>query len=223
MQEEFTDKTELLRDFGWRLTSRAEKQGLSQSEVAGRLGVTPSRVGNWFQGRHMPLKRERQQLAKLLGTSVDWLLTGTGPVEVLNEEAGEYPAGAILVREVPVISWTHAGTAANYAELPKHFQGAVATQSRDKKAFALKIEGESMLPDFKPGDCVVLEPNTEPRNGKTVVAKFVDEAVQLRIYTKLTDGRIQLASLRPEIYPTQVYSRDHFDWIYHVAQLVRNV
>jgi len=211
----------MLRDFAWRLNAAAEKVDLRQVEIAARLGAKPQTVGNWFQGLNYPRKRERHELAKLLGVTLGWLMEGNtdpGPTTVEEQQAG-YTA----VREVPVISWTHAGVAATYEEMPRHFQGKVATNSTDRRAFALTIEGDSMWPTFLPGDKVICEPSNEPRNSKPVVAKFADDAVQLRIYHKLKDGRIQLASLRPEIYPTQDYDPKEFHWIYPVRELVRSV
>jgi len=38
-------------------------------------------------------------------------------------------------------------------------------------AFGLEIEGDSMLPEFKPGDMVIIEPDWEPRPGEYVAAK----------------------------------------------------
>ena len=222
MQEENTDT---LADFAFRLGARAASVGLSQKDIAGKLGVQPPRVGNWFQGRNFPRARERVELAKLLGVRLEWLIQGEGEPESsqqnqVNEEAEEYGAA---VREVPVISWTHAGVAATYDAMPKHWHGKVASTSRDRRAFALVIEGDSMEPRFFAGDRVICEPSNEPRNGKPVVAKFTDDAVQLRIYSKMPDGKIRLASLRPEIYPPEVHERSDFSWIFPVRELIRSV
>jgi phage repressor protein C with HTH and peptisase S24 domain len=223
LQPENPDKTEILSAFAWRLGVAADEARMSQAEIASRLGTTPSRVGNWFQAANFPRRADARRLADLLGVTVDWLLEGTGEKSRLAvaEDAGSY--GDSAVREIPVISWSHAGEAATYEEMPKHWQGRVATTSRDRKAFAVIVEGDCMEPKFLPGDRVVLEPHAELRNGKPVVAKLVDDAVQLRIYTKLPSGAIRLASLKPEIYPTIEYKLGDFHWIYPVRELVRSV
>lgn len=122
-----------------------------------------------------------------------------------------------------MISWSHAGEAATYDEMPKHWHGAVASTSRDPKAFAVTVEGDCMEPKFFAGDRVVLEPSAERRNGKAVVAKLADDAVHLRIYTKLPNGTIRLTSLKPDIYPPLDYTAKDFNWIYPVRELVRSV
>lgn len=216
------ENTEILRDFAWRLNACAERKGLSQVEIANQMGVKPPRVGNWFQGRNFPRSREKVQLAKLLGVTVDWLIQGVRDNPEISVEEAAVPYGE-AVRQIPVISWTHAGVAATYEEMPRHWQGKVASTSSDRRAFALTIEGDSMEPKFFAGDRVVLEPSNQPINGKPVVAKFANDAVQLRIYHKLRDGRIQLASLRPEIYPTETFETNEFNWIYPVRELIRSV
>jgi phage repressor protein C with HTH and peptisase S24 domain len=220
------EKTELLRDFAFRLHRAAEDAGLSQVDIADKIGAKRPRVGNWFQGRNLPKKAERLALSKLLGVTVEWLVYGTTENDSFRTEDVEKKReiyGGPPVREIPVVSWSHAGEAATYEELPRHFHGRVATSSTDPRAFAVTVEGDCMEPKFFAGDRVVLEPSQPLRNGKPVVAKHADDAVQLRVYTKLPTGVIRLASLRPEIYPTVDHEPSSFHWIYPVRELVRSV
>lgn len=224
MTDSQEQKEEILRTFSWRVGNAADAAGLSQVEVAEKLGVSRSRVGNWFQGLNFPKKGERVALAKLLGVTLDWLIEGrtendsTSPQGVAEARA---QFGGPPVREVPVISWTHAGEAVDYQEMPKHFQGRVSTSATDIRAFAVKVEGDSMEPKVFAGDLVVCEPSRAPTNGKPVVAKYVSEEVQLRIYHKLPTGKIRLAPVNP-VYPTIEYEARRFLWIYPVKELIRS-
>lgn len=138
----------------------------------------------------------------------------------MNQAKAEH---GIAVREIPLISWTHAGEAATYDAMPRHWQGKVHASSRDPRAFALTVEGDSMEPKFFAGDCVVLEPSSGPRNGKPVVAKYTNDEVQLRVYHKLPSGKIRLSRYRPEIYPTIEHDPAGFHWIFPVVALYRKV
>lgn len=222
------ENSEILREFAFRLERAATQAGLTQAQIAGKMGIKESsgRINNWFKARNFPRAAERPVLARLLGVRSDWLFHGRGePQEysndtVLNAAQSEY---GVAMREVPLISWTHAGEAANYEAMPRHWQGRVPTSSRDPRAFALTIEGDSMEPRFFAGDCVICEPSHEPRNGKPVVAKWANDEVQLRIYHKLPSGKISLSSLKPLIYPTVEHDPAGFHWIFPVKQLVRDV
>jgi phage repressor protein C with HTH and peptisase S24 domain len=225
MTDSQEEKTEMLRGFAWRLNSASSAQGLTQVDIAERLGVKRPRVGNWFQGLNYPHKAERVALAKLLDVTLEWLMEGKTendrfrPKEV---EASRAEVGGPPVRQIPVISWSHAGEAVAYDEMPRHFHGKVSTTSTDPKAFALTVEGDSMEPKVFTGDRVVCEPSRSPINGKPVVAKHANEEVQLRIYHKLPSGKIRLSSTKPEIYPTIEYDPSGFHWIYPVKELVRS-
>lgn len=221
MQDQNPENTELLREFAWRLNLAAEEANLKQVEVAERLGAKPQTVGNWFQGLNFPRKRERRQLAAILGVSEGWLIEGnTEKIPAAVES--EYPETTGM-RQIPVVSWSHAGAATTYEEIPKTWQTRVSTFISDRRAFAVEVEGDCMEPKFFPGDRVVLSPSSEPRNGKPVIAKLADDAVQLRIYTKLQSGRIRLATLKPEIYPTEEYDVSAFHWIYPVMEMSRPI
>lgn len=216
------ENSDFLNGFAFRLGTRADALGYSQADIAARLGTKPPRVNNWFKGKNLPRARERAELVRLLRCTGDWLFHGNGDPEESSEKQN-IPEGTAPVRAVPLISWTHAGRSSAYEEMPKHWLGSVSSMSRDRRAFALTIEGDSMEPRFFPGDRVVLEPSNEPANGKPAVAKFVDdESVQLRIYFKLPTGRIRLAPVNP-IYPTLEHKPSEFAWIFPVAELNRAI
>lgn len=128
-----------------------------------------------------------------------------------------------IVRYVPVVSWAHAGEAVAYEQIPLHDQEQVATMSTDPRAFAINVEGESMLPDFKPGDRVIVAPSREPRNGKPCVIKLADDGVLLRLFHRLGPNAIRLSSLRPEIYPSTDLKLGEYRWCWPVEELNRKI
>ena len=218
------ESTEFLRAFAFRLNQLASRNGLQQVDVAQRLGVKPARVGNWFQGRNLPRKAERVQLARMLGVTVDWLVNGETEKDrdqVAEAEQARVEMGGEEVRQVPVISWTHAGEAIAYEQMPRHFHGRVATTSKDPRAFAVTVEGDSMEPKVFAGDRVICEPSRSPVNGKVVVAKHANEEVQLRVYHKLPNGNIRLSAYRSDVYPPVEHEPSGFLWIYPVKELNR--
>ncbi len=58
--------------------------------------------------------------------------------------------------------------------------------------FALKIVGDSMEPDFKAGDVIIVDPEIEPAPGEFVVAKNGEHEATFKKYRPTTlaeDGR----------------------------------
>ena len=62
--------------FGARIALLRKSFGLSQQELANRLGVSASAVGMYEQGRREPPCALICELADLFGVSTDFLLTG---------------------------------------------------------------------------------------------------------------------------------------------------
>ena len=63
-------------DFGNYLCGLRVGSGLSQKELAARLGVSDKAVSKWENGRSKPSNKTLLDLAKLFGISTDELLTG---------------------------------------------------------------------------------------------------------------------------------------------------
>ena len=57
-----------------------KKQGVSQAELASRLGVTQQAVGKWESGKSSPDPSTVARIAELLNTTADYLLGLYRPV-----------------------------------------------------------------------------------------------------------------------------------------------
>ena len=62
------------REFGARVKALRKQAGLTQAEVAAKLGIVPQSVTNYESGKIEPSIRNLISLAAVLGTSTDYLL-----------------------------------------------------------------------------------------------------------------------------------------------------
>jgi transcriptional regulator with XRE-family HTH domain len=62
---------------GARIASLRRQAGMSQARLAELLGVSPSAVGMYEQGRREPSSDVLVQLGRIFGVSVDYILTGS--------------------------------------------------------------------------------------------------------------------------------------------------
>ena len=67
---------------GARIRGLRKAAKMTQSELAGRLEISPSAVGMYEQGRRQPDPETVLKLCHLFDTTADWLLFGTGPAHV---------------------------------------------------------------------------------------------------------------------------------------------
>lgn len=63
-----------LQDLGDRIRHRRKKSGLTQTDIANAVQVSPQAVSKWERGENAPDISLLPDLAQLLGVSIEWLL-----------------------------------------------------------------------------------------------------------------------------------------------------
>ncbi len=71
----------VLEQLGARIAFLRREKGLTQEMLAQRMGVPPQAVSKWERGLAFPNPVWLDELADVLGTSIDCLLTGKPPKE----------------------------------------------------------------------------------------------------------------------------------------------
>lgn len=115
-----------------------------------------------------------------------WIATGTGPEKdgsrPFDVNAKPAPLG---MRPYPVISSIQAGAlkeiAAPYSP-GDGFDVEYGDDDTSQWSFFLEIEGDSMLPDFRPGDRVLIDPEVTPRPGDFVAARNTKQEATFKKY-----------------------------------------
>ncbi len=75
--------------FGDRLAGAREAAGMSQSQLARRLGVKKATIAAWENDLSEPRANRLSMMAGMINVSIMWLLTGEGEgMEAPVEEAG---------------------------------------------------------------------------------------------------------------------------------------
>ena len=68
----------------------------------------------------------------------------------------------------------------------------------EERAFALEVQGDSMLPLFRDGDVLIVSPSASVRKGDRVVARLHGGEVLAKELRRRTARTVELASLNPE-------------------------
>ncbi|ENO1845428.1 LexA family transcriptional regulator [Escherichia coli] len=155
---------------GQRIKALRRVTGTSQKELGKFCGVSDVAVGYWEKDINTPGGEALSKLAKFFNTSIDYILYGA-------EFEGKLVTN---MRRVPVISWVQAGqfTECRAAEVFSEVDKWVDTSLKiGDNSFALEVKGDSMtnpngLPTIPEGATVIVDPDTEPRHGKIVIARL---------------------------------------------------
>ena len=178
------------------------RMGWTQAELAARLLISRNYL-SLVEGGHKAASARLQVALRALAASAD----------------GKAAPGEPAARRVPLLRWAEADAGVKPGPGGAH----VVTACADPGAFAVEIEGEAMLPDFKPGDRVVVVPAAEPQPGRPVLAGFQAGGMVLRLYHPLNPRTVRLSSLRPEIFPPLDGLRTALRWVWPVVELSRKV
>jgi SOS-response transcriptional repressor LexA/transcriptional regulator with XRE-family HTH domain len=97
---------------------------------------------------------------------------------------------------------------------------APGIKARHPDAFALRIDGESMAPDIRHGNLVVLSPSVAAADGKCAVVQLAGQiGVTCKLYRRQGD-RVHLVPIN-EQYPPQSFPADKVQWSLAVLAKVR--
>ncbi|MFQ1711358.1 LexA family protein [Aeromonas veronii] len=210
-----------------RIKQTRKRLGYSQEILGSRVGVSRVSISQWERGENTPNGRYLNELAAALGVTVDWLLTGSGDTPQLpaehpipgyhNVEPAVIPQG----KRIPVISYVQAGNWREMCEQATTFDGNVeyVTASVDigPCGFGLWLRGDSMLPQFKEGDLIIVDPDEAPQPGDYVVAKNGSNEATFKKYRPrgIDENGQEVFELVPlnDDYPTMHSDRQHIQII----------
>lgn len=197
----------------------AERHQLSPSGLARRAGLDPTSFNK--SKRHSADGRERwpstESIAKVLdatGATVDQftsLLRPDGPAADLAEPAPRAAA-------IPLIGFAQAGAGGFFDDggFPAGQGWDVIdfpmTSERQSGIYALQVQGDSMLPLYRDGDILIVDPAAQIRRGDRVVVKTREGEVMAKILTRQSPHAIELLSLNPD-HPNRNFEISQIEWI----------
>ena len=123
--DEIEDYSEATSTFGDRLGFAREAMGLSQAELAERLGVRAQTLRNWEEDRAEPRANRLQMLAGLVNASMAWLMTGEGEPPKPTADRAAAGAAAGCLAEFRRLREEQTHLAARMARLEKRLAAAL--------------------------------------------------------------------------------------------------
>lgn len=175
-------------------------RGMKQSDLAKQLNVHQNTISGWETGRAEPSFACLQQLARIFGVSVDYILNlDTESVKHRSEERSSIT--------VPVLSNVAAGTPARAITNGEDYEDVDAAMAARGDFFALRIHGASMEPRMREGDIVIVRKQEDADTGDTAVVLVGNETATVKKIKKTGDG-IQLIPTNPAYDPLYYTAAD---------------
>ena len=200
-----------------RIRELRKKHGLTQQKLGELIGVKKSSISQWENDEHSPSGDNLAQLSKVFGVSAHWLATGKGSPELLNVEPAVIPQG----NRVPILSYVQTGNWREMCEQATAFDGNVEYVSAGGEigpyGFGLWLRGDSMVPLFKEGDLIIVDPDESPQPGDYVVAMNGSDEATFKKYRPrgIDENGQEVFELVPlnDDYPTMHSDRQHIQII----------
>lgn len=182
-----------------------------QQDFAAVLGVNPTLPSRWRNRKSSSYQRRLPQIAEVLGTTTEYLLTGSGPKHkrAVSDSDTALPKGAEHIdlgtfHRIPILGRISAGLPL-YAE--QHIEGYTVTDLNGQaEYFALIIHGDSMNAlGINDGYRIIVRRQDQVDNGEVAVVMVGDEdATVKRFYATGDTVTLMPQSTNPEHQP-QIY------------------
>ncbi len=177
--------------FGDWVRKKREKAGLSANRLAHLSGLSEKYIRLLEKGERKPKLETLEKLARGLGVPFDELAAAAG-------------YSVHRSKRIPVISWASAGTWEEAVEYPEDW---IVVISSSPRLFALRVQGDSMEPEFTDGDIIVVDPDRAPQPGDFVLVRKGHNEVVFKQLKQYGDKMI-LRPLNPR-YPEIEFTNEH--------------
>ena len=161
-------------DLGKKIRAHRDELGLTQAELADKLGLTYSSVSQWESGRATPRTPILRQLADLFGTTV---------ADLMGEDATETAISGTS-RMVPLLGFAHMGEPCDEGNLADEVEVPASIADAHPRGFMVHAQGGCMDNRFPHDALLLVDPDMEPVNGQPVLAETSDYGAVVRNYTR---------------------------------------
>lgn len=161
-------------DLGKKIRAHRDELGLTQAELADKLGLTYSSVSQWESGRATPRTPILRQLADLFNTTV---------ADLMGEDAAEAAISGTS-RMVPLLGFAHMGEPCDEGNLADEVEVPASIADAHPRGFMVHAQGGCMDNRFPHDALLLVDPDMEPVNGQPVLAETADYGAVVRNYTR---------------------------------------
>ncbi|MBQ7263692.1 MAG: helix-turn-helix domain-containing protein [Synergistaceae bacterium] len=209
------EPTQMEGQTGGRIKHYRDQLGLTQEELAHKVGVHVNTIRRWEQGKQSPDARKLASLADAFGTTTAHLLD-SGDAPQIEDRVMRIPDKLVKIKVLSIDAcmgkgFDNDGEPVDVIDELWVAPGDVGIMGPDEP-FAIEVHGASMAPTIEDGVRVIVNPNIPPGHGDICLARFlVDgwlrDAVKF-YYPRQGGGFVLKASEGSGVPPMEFTSQD---------------
>jgi len=193
----------------------AARHSLSASGLAKRAGLdsTAFNKSKRSSADGRPRWPSTESLAKIMdatGSTLDDL------VAVLRRGQQRTAVRGFTPSAVPLLGFAQAGNGGFFDDagfpVGQGWDVVDLPAAAPEGAYALKVQGDSMLPLYRDGDVLIVQPGATTRRGDRVVVRTVEGEVLAKVLARRTARTVELHSLNPE-HPNRSFAVSEVEWV----------
>jgi len=220
--------------FGEKLKDARTRMGLTQKQLAEKIGAKHNSISNWENDQNMPDPNTIELICGILHISPAYLLFDKEGLDTLTlperemirkynavDDYGRWTIDTVVgyeyercfpnsrkeTREFPIAYEPAAAGLGNYLmDSGFEYTSVNVSALHPKAKFGVRISGDSMEPDYHDGDIVLVEPMPAIESGELGIFNVDGDAVFKKLIVDHDKRQVILRSLNPE-WPDRVIPR----------------
>lgn len=159
-------------NFSDRLKKAMTIRGMKQIDLSNKAHLDKSLISNYINGNYTAKQENIHAIALALNVDEGWLMgynttmDRKDDIETIHIDNARYIKTATQMIKIPILGKIPAGVPieaiqdiSGYEEIP------VSMLKNDSNYFALKVEGDSMFPDYQEGDVLIVKQQNDCNSG----------------------------------------------------------
>ena len=177
-----------------------KERDLKPADVAKGTGITTGAISHWKLRKYVPKADKRQKLADFFGVPVDYF---DGKVDLV----ASIPEPNVV--KIKILGTVPAGMPIEAVEDIIGEETISMKDAQTGKFFGLRIKGDSMDPDFRSGDIVVVRQQEDIESGQIAIVIINGDEATCKKVEKYDNG-IMLVPLNKK-YEEKFYSNEDIE------------
>ncbi|MBV6620398.1 LexA family transcriptional regulator [Acinetobacter baumannii] len=162
-------------------------------DLARAVGVKPPSVSDWLSGKSKTMEGENLlKASKFLGVNPNWLATGNGSPtnnNIEDDQLSNVIFRDLKLHKIPILDFVQAGfwhEVVYDGTTPHSYTYTDYISSNPEAIFSVIVQGNSMEPDFKEGDMLIVDASIAPKPGSYVIAQNGSHEATFKKYRVLS-------------------------------------